>query len=105
MPIPSWPGSTARIPPPTPDLAGRPTRNIHSPDQSYMPHVAITVSTRLTLAADSARSPVRGLRPPLASVAAMTARSVAVTRIEHCSKYRSRCSSTGSSIIPELSSR
>ena len=86
MPRPIWPGSTAMIPPPTPDLAGRPIRYIHSPDQSYMPQVAITDSTRATFSAFSARTPVRGFTPPLARVAAIIARSSAVTRMEHCSK-------------------
>ena len=51
-----------------------------------MPQVAITDSTLLTFSAFRARSPVRGFTPPLASVAAISARSSAVTRIEHCSK-------------------
>ena len=84
--MPTCPGSTAMIPPPTPDLAGSPTRNIQLPDQSYIPHVAITDSTRATWDSASARSPVTGFTPPLASVAAITARSRAVTRIEHWAK-------------------
>ena len=38
------------------------------------------------LAALRARTPVTGFTPPLARVAAIIARSRAVTRIEHCSK-------------------
>ena len=45
VPMPSWPGSTARIPPATPLLAGRPTSKSHWPAKSYIPQVAITLST------------------------------------------------------------
>ena len=74
------------MPPATPLLAGMPTRYIHSPDQSYIPQVAMTVSTRRTLLVEAARRPVTGFTPPLARVAAIIARSPAVTRIEHCAK-------------------
>ena len=77
---------TASTPPDTPLLAGRPTRYIHSPEKSYMPHVVITLSTRTAATRLSARTPVTGLTPPFARVAAITARSVASTRIEHCRK-------------------
>ena len=44
-PMPNCEGLTATRPPDTPDLAGRPTRNSHSPEKSYIPQVAMTVST------------------------------------------------------------
>ena len=59
--------------------AGRPSY-IHSPAPSYMPQVAMTrAACRGRSASDAARSPVSGLRPPFARVAAMSARSRAVT--------------------------
>ena len=51
-----------------------------------MPHVAMTVSTCSATAWSITRSPVRGFTPPLARVAAMTARSAAVTSTEHWRK-------------------
>ena len=51
-----------------------------------IPHVCITLSTLPTYPLASARSPVIGLRPRLARVAAAIARSRHVTRIEHCRK-------------------
>ena len=51
-----------------------------------MPQVAITDSTLSTNAASSARTPVTGFTPPLASVAPMIARSRQVTRIAHWRK-------------------
>ncbi len=83
---PSWPGDTASTPPDTPLLAGRPTRYIHSPEKSYMPHVVITLSTRTADSDVSARTPVTGFTPPFARVAAITARSLASTSSEHCRK-------------------
>jgi len=83
MPMPNCEGLTAMRPPDTPDLAGRPTRNSHSPEKSYIPQVAMTVSTCSATAWSMATDPVRGFTPPLASVAPMTARSAAVTRTEH----------------------
>ena len=50
-------------------------------------------------------SRVRGLAPPAASVAAITARSSAVTSSEHCLKYRSSTASTSSPTISALRSR
>ncbi len=52
---PSSPGSTARMPPATPLLAGMPTPSTHAPAPSYMPHVVITLSTRSTSSGASAR--------------------------------------------------
>ncbi len=78
--IPSWPGSTARTPPATPLFAGMPTSTTHSPAASYMPQVVITLSTRSTYSRSSARSPVTGLTPPLARVAAIRLRSRQSTR-------------------------
>ena len=49
--MPSWPGSTATMPPPTPLLAGMPTALTQSPAASYMPQVTITDSVRFTTAA------------------------------------------------------
>ena len=74
------------MPPPTPLLAGMPTALTQSPAASYMPHVTITDSVRLTTAASVTRRPVIGLTPPRASVAAIRARSVDVTLSEHCRK-------------------
>ena len=102
-PIPSLPGSTAKIPPETPLLAGRPTETSHSPAKSYIPHDAITLRTSRTTSSPTARSPVIGFTPPFASVAAITARSRHSTEIEHCRKYRSSAAS-GWSITPKLRS-
>ena len=84
--MPSWPGSTAMMPPQTPLFAGRPTVYIHSPAPSYMPHVAMTLSTDLTVDSEAARAPGDGLRPPAARVAAMTARSWVSTAMAHWRK-------------------
>ena len=51
-----------------------------------MPHVAITVSTEATTWRGMTSTPVSGLTPALARVAVITARSWAVTTIEHCRK-------------------
>ena len=46
----------------------------------------MTDKTEVTTSGWTTTWPVTGLRPPLASVAAMTARSLAVTSVEHCLK-------------------
>ena len=51
-----------------------------------MPQVAITDSTLSTYSSATARTPVTGLTPPLASVAPISARSRQVTRIAHWRK-------------------
>ncbi len=84
--MPSCPGSTARIPPPTPLFAGKPTVVTQSPAASYIPQVVMTLSTCRTSGAVSARSRVRGCTPLLASVAAISARSRQVMSMEHCRK-------------------
>ena len=84
--MPSWPGSTARMPPPTPLLAGMPTALTQSPAALYMPQVTITDSVRCTTAAPVTRRPVCGLIPPRARVAAIRARSTVLTRSEHWRK-------------------
>ena len=45
MPIPMRVGTTAIMPPPTPLLAGTPTRTAKSPEPSYMPQVIRTALT------------------------------------------------------------
>ena len=74
------------MPPPTPDLPGRPTRTNHSPASSYMPQEFITDSTRSTVTGSMTRSSVNGLRPPAARVAPMIARSRVSTMTEHWAK-------------------
>ena len=74
------------MPPDTPLLAGRPTPTNHSPAPSYIPQLAITDRTMRTVRGDAARTPVIGLRPPAASVAAMIARSRASTSTAHWRK-------------------
>ncbi len=74
------------MPPPTPLLAGRPTSTTHSPAASYIPQVVITLSTRSTTSGSKTRSPVRGCTPPLASVAAISARSRQSTCSAHWRK-------------------
>lgn len=59
------------------------TLAIHSPLRSYIPHVAMIDSVTVATDSPMTRSPVNGLTPPFASVAAITAMSSAVTRIEH----------------------
>ena len=68
----------------TPLFAGMPTVLIHWPEASYMPHVAITLSTCVQTHVGTTCSPVTGLRPPAASVIAMTARSRTSTSSAHC---------------------
>ena len=63
------------IPPLTPLFAGRPTDTIQRPAPSYMPQLDITDSTWRTVGCETATDPSIGLRPPLASVAAITPRS------------------------------
>lgn len=74
------------VPPPTPLFAGMPTVLIHEPASSYIPHVVITERTRSTARMSIASTPVSGLRPEFASVAAMTERSTQLTMTEHCRK-------------------
>ena len=100
--MPSWPGSTATMPPPTPLLAGSPTALTQSPVASYIPQVTITLRVRRTTFASMTRRPVNGLNPPRASVAAIRARSVLVTLTEHWRKYTSRTSSGSPSSTPKL---
>ena len=85
-PMPNCPGLTASTPPDTPLLAGRPTRSIHAPAASYMPHMAIIDSTCCAVSSRTTCAPLTGWRPALASVAAIIARSAAVTSSEHCRK-------------------
>src|SRR5687768_5814955 len=82
--IPIMPGTTAMMPPPTPDFAGRPVAYNHWPESSYKPAVAITGNTYFTVSGLTTVFLVTGLCPPLASVAAITARSFALTAIAHC---------------------
>ena len=56
----------------------------HWPESSYSPAVAITASTSSTYLLSMHTLPVTGLVPPLASVAAIMARSLALTPTEHC---------------------
>ncbi len=84
--MPSWPGRTAKMPPPTPLLAGMPTVVSQSPAASYIPQVAITLSTRRSRAPSSTVSPLNGLVPELARVAAIIERSRQLSSIEHCRK-------------------
>ena len=87
-------------PPLTPLLAGRPTRSSHSPEKSYMPQLAmIDRTSRATRLARRRARPWSGLKPPNASVAAITARSRTVTSSEHWRKYDSTARSTGPSMI------
>src|SRR6185503_13310419 len=74
------PGETTTIPPPIPLLPGTPTSYSQSPEVSYSPAVVITASAKWQIEASTTGSFVRGFTPPLASVAPMTARSIAVTR-------------------------
>src|SRR5688572_31734925 len=82
--MPNLPGDTAINPPPTPLLAGSPVVNSHLPESSYSPAVAMTARIPGTCSAEMTCLQVTGLRPPLASVAAITARSRAFTAIAHC---------------------
>ncbi len=79
-------GGRRSTPPETPLFAGIPTETSHSPAPSYMPQVVMTLSTLRTTSSRTARSPVRGLTPPPASVAAMNARSRQSTATEHWRK-------------------
>src|SRR3954452_18979912 len=103
--MPSLPGTTARIPPLTPLLAGTPTSYAHCPAASYMPHVYMTLRRSRTSARGSARSAVNGLTAPLASVAPITASCAQVTRTEHCRRYSASSASTSPSNIPSARMR
>ncbi len=98
--MPSWPGSTAITDPATPLLAGSPTRLTQSPAPSYIPQVVMTLRTRSVSTGSAATSPVHGLVPLLASVAAIAATSRPVTVSEHCRKYRSTAASGSDSTTP-----
>ena len=80
---PACPGSAPMMPPPTPLLAGMPTEETQSPAESYMPQVSMTDMTWRTWAPVKTCLPVTGCTPPLARVAAMSARSRAVTSTAH----------------------
>src|SRR5690606_30042586 len=55
------PGATATMPPETPDLAGIPISNSHSPERSYSPDAATTASVSRHTSAETTRRPVTGL--------------------------------------------
>ena len=93
------------MPPATPLLAGRPTSKSHWPAKSYIPQVAMTLRTLATWRWSSARTPVAGLTPLLASVAPIIARSRQVTSMAHWWKYRSSTASGSSPITEKLRSR
>lgn len=82
--MPTCPGSTPTMPPATPLLAGIPTAVNQVPTASYIPATPITDITSRATSGGISRSPVTGCTPPVASVAAITARSREVTAIEHC---------------------
>jgi len=67
----------------TPDLAGKPILNIHSPEKSYIPQLNIIERQLRTSAALKIFSFVSGFVPPLAKVAAITAADSVSTVIEH----------------------
>ncbi len=83
VPIPNLPGDTAISPPPTPLLAGRPAWNSHfaavvveagrGHHRQDPRHVLGSITCFL----------VSGFLPPLARVAAMLPRSLALTAIAH----------------------
>lgn len=87
-------------PPETPLLAGSPIRSSHSPEPSYIPQVAITASTRAATSGETTWSRVTGLSPPYARVAAIVARSRAVTRTAHWRKYRSTARTGSTGMVP-----
>jgi hypothetical protein len=72
------PGETVTIPPPIPLFPGSPMSYSQSP-VSYRPAVVITARVYRQVSASITRSRVNGLTPPSASVAPMTARSLALT--------------------------
>src|SRR3954471_13488878 len=82
--IPNLPGQTASNPPPTPLFAGRPELYAQIPESSYKPAVAITGRVYITVSGLTTFFLVTGFTPPLASVAAISARSFAFTFIAHC---------------------
>ena len=56
LPIPMRVGTTAMMPPPTPLLAGTPTRSANSPEPSYIPQVIRLTLTYRDRAAGKNRS-------------------------------------------------
>ena len=65
-------GTTIRIPPQTPLLAGRPMVKANSPEKSYMPQEDIIARQFCTVSVRKTRMPLIGQIPPLARVAATT---------------------------------
>ena len=66
-------GATAMIPPPTPLLAGTPTRTAKSPEPSYIPQVIRMALTNRVYSTGMRTSCVPGRRPWLARTAPMRA--------------------------------
>ena len=62
--------------------AARRRRASHRPRRTS--RSSMTLSTSRTVSCEAARTPVTGLTPPPASVAAISARSRQSTRVEHC---------------------
>ena len=88
------------MPPDTPDFAGRPIWNSHSPERSYSPFAASTASVSRATSAETTRSRVTGFTPPSARVAPITAMSRAVTSSEHWRVYSSTVSPGSASRRP-----
>src|SRR6187399_2234478 len=82
--MPNLPGQTVIRPPPTPLLPGNPVAYSQPPVLSYNPAVAMIAMVCMADSGDTTFFLVTGLTPPLASVAAITARSFAFTLIAHC---------------------
>ena len=79
-------GTTAMMPPPTPLLAGTPTRMANSPDPSYMPQVMRIALTYRARAEGKIRWLDTGSRPRLDSTAPMWARARQSTWMEQARK-------------------
>ena len=77
------PGMMAKMPPPIPLLAGRPTRYAISPAAPYIPDIKSTALTRRTDSAfkGAALLPRRARKSPLRAM------SFAEAAIAHCEKY------------------
>ena len=70
-PMPNCRFTTARIPPPTPLLAGRPTLQDQSPAPSYMPQVNMVERVSRTGSSPKTSLRVTGLTPRLAAAAGL----------------------------------
>jgi len=79
--MPNMPGTTRKMFPLTPLLAGRPTVQAHSPEKSYIPQALRMANVCFASVAAMTARPDNGQVPKVAYVAAAEARSRVFTRV------------------------